>query len=243
MRPFLRLLPALLLGLLAACVRPPEPNPQLQPVQPVDRWLKGRPYLKQIQGGLEVRAAFEEAGPGALLFDVVVANRGAEPVLVAPEAFQCVLGDLPEGSLAPREYAAVDPEAMIRQLGEASAAERASQGTTQAFRGIFLLADLGDALSASTQRSAREQREVRQDNRETLRDMAEADRQSDARLSGLAARRRHWEEDCLRKTTLDPGYGLRGKAVFHLDSRRAGKVTLRVPLGGEVFRFDFIRAR
>lgn len=242
MRPTARLIPALLSALLAGCVRPPEPNPQLQPVQPVDRWLRGKAYLKEAQGGLEVRAAFEEAGPGALLFDVVVANRGTAPVLVAPEQFQCVLGGLPEGSLAPREYAAVDPEVMIQQLGRASAAEQAAKGTTNAFRGIFLLADLGDALSASTQRSAREQREVRQDHRETYRDMDAADRQSGARLSGLAGQRRHWEEDCVRKTTLDPGYGLRGKVVFHLDARRAGTVALRIPLGSQTFQFDF-RAR
>ena len=239
MRAVTRLLSASLLVLLAACVRPPEPNPQLQPVQPVDRWLRGKAYLKEVQGGLEVRAAFEDAGPGALLFDVVVANRGTAPVLVAPEQFQCVLGGLPEGSLAPREYAAVDPEVMIQQLGRASAAEQAAKGTTNAFRGIFLLAD---ALSASTQRSAREQREVRQDHRETYRDMDAADRQSDARLSGLAGQRRHWEEDCVRKTTLDPGYGLRGKVVFHLDARRAGTVALRIPLGSQTFQFDF-RAR
>jgi hypothetical protein len=236
------LLPALLLGLLAACVRPPEPNPQLQPVQPVDRWLRGKAYLKEAQGGLEVRAAFEDAGPGALLFDLVVANRGTAPVLVAPELFQVVLGDLPEGSLAPREYAAVDPEVMIQQLGRASAATQAAKGTTSAFRGVFLLADLGDALTSSTQRSAREQREIRQDNRETARDMDAADRNADARLSGLAGQRRHWEEDCVRKTTLDPGYGLRGKVVFHLDSRRAGKVALRLPVGPQTFQFDF-RAR
>lgn len=148
---------------MAACVCPPEPNPQLQPVRPVDRWLRGKAHLKEERGGLEARAAFEDADPVALLFDVVVANRGAEPVLVAPEAFQSVLGDLPEGSLAPRESAVVDPEAMIRQLGEASAAERASQGTTQAFPGIFLPADLGDALSASIRRSARKPPEVRQE--------------------------------------------------------------------------------
>jgi hypothetical protein len=45
----------------------------------------GKAYLKEEQGGLEVRAAFEDAGPGALLFDVVVANHGTAPVLVAPE--------------------------------------------------------------------------------------------------------------------------------------------------------------
>lgn len=239
MRAVTRLLSASLLVLLAACVRPPEPNPQLQPVQPVDRWLRGKAYLKEVQGGLEVRAAFEDAGPGALLFDVVVANRGTAPVLVAPEQFQCVLGGLPEGSLAPREYAAVDPEVMIQQLGRASAATQAAKGTTHAFRGVFLLADLADTLTSSTQRSAREQREIRQDNRETVRDMEAADRNADARLSGLAAQRRHWEEDCIRKTTLDPGYGLRGKVVFHLDSRRAGKVALRLPVGPQAFQFDF----
>lgn len=239
MRPSARLLSALVFGLLAGCIRPPEPNPQLQPVQPVDRWLRGKAYLKEEQGGLEVRAAFEDAGPGALLFDVVVANRGPAPVLVAPEQFQVVLGDLPEGSLAPREYAAVDPEVMIHQLGRASAAEQATKGATNAFRGIFLLADLGDTLTGSTQRNPREQREVRQDNRETYRDMDAADRNADARLSGLAGQRRHWEEDCVRKTTLDPGYGLRGKVVFHLDARRAGKVALRVPVGSQTFQFDF----
>ncbi|HEX9011852.1 MAG TPA: hypothetical protein VF804_15935 [Holophagaceae bacterium] len=205
----------------------------------MDRWLRGKAYLKEEQGGLEVRAAFEDAGPGALLFDVVVANRGPAPVLVAPEQFQVVLGDLPEGSLAPREYAAVDPEVMIHQLGRASAAEQATKGATNAFRGIFLLADLGDTLTGSTQRNPREQREVRQDNRETYRDMDAADRNADARLSGLAGQRRHWEEDCVRKTTLDPGYGLRGKVVFHLDARRAGKVALRVPVGSQTFQFDF----
>jgi hypothetical protein len=133
----------------------------------------------------------------------------------------------------------VDPEVMIQQLGRAGAAAQVAKGTTSAFRGIFLLADLGDTLTNSAQRSAREQREVRQDNRETARDLDAADRTSDARLSGLAGQRRHWEEDCIRKTTLDPGYGLRGKVVFHLDARRAGKVALRLPLGPQAFQFDF----
>ena len=232
-------LSVLLLSILAGCVRPPEPNPTLQPIQPVDRWLRGKAYLKQVQGGLEVQAAFEDAGPGAFLFDVVVANRGTAPVLVAPETFQCVLGGMPEGSLAPREYAAVDPEVMIRQLGRASAAEQAANANANAFRGLFLLANLGDTLANSARRSPREQREIRQDSRETARDMDAADRQSDARLSGLAGQRRHWEEDCVRKTTLEPGYGLRGQVVFHLDARLAGKVALRIPLGPQTFEFDF----
>jgi hypothetical protein len=239
MRPSATLLSVLLLGALAGCVRPPQPNPPLLPVQPVDRWLRGKAYLKQVQGGLEVRAAFEDAGPGALLFDVVVANRGTAPVLVAPEQFQCVLGDLPEGSLAPREFAAVDPELMIRQLGQASASEQAAKANTNAFRGIFLLADLGNTLAGSAQRSPREQREVRQDNRATYRDMDAADRHADQRSAGLAGQRLHWEQDCVRKTTLDPGYGLRGQVVFHLDARKAGKVALRIPLGAQTFQFDF----
>ena len=234
--PF-RVLLAMGLGLLAGCVRPPEVNPPLQLVEAPDRWLKGSAYRTQVHGGVTVEAAFVDAGPGALLFDVVVANRGTAAVLVSPEAIACDL-TLPEGSLAPREVGAVDPEAMIRQLGQARAAEQASQGVTAAFRGVFLLADLGDALSQST-RSAREQREVRQEQRETRRDLDGADRHSEARLTGLAEQRRHWEEDCVRKTTLDPGYGLRGKVVFHVNARLASQVVLRVPLGGETFRFAF----
>jgi len=219
------------LGLLAACVRPPEVNPPLQPVEASERWLKGSAYLKRVQGGVEVRAAFLEAGPGALLFDVVVANRGTAPVLVAPEGFVCDL-TLPEASLAPPEVPVVDPEAMIRQFVQASAAERSSQGVTSAFRGVFLLADLGDILSQSSRRNPREQRE-------TSRDLDEADVRSEARLTDLAAQRRHWEEDCVRKTTLDPGYGLRGKVVVHVNTRLASQVVLRLPLGAETFRFAF----
>lgn len=226
------------LGLLAGCVRSPEVNPPLQPVEAPERWLKGSAYLKQVEGGVEVEVAFLGAGPGALLFDVVVANRGTAPVLVAPEGFVCDL-TLPEASLAPREVPVVDPEAMIRQFDQASAAERSSQGVTTAFRGVFLLADLGDILSQSSRRNPREQREVRQDQRETSRDLDEADVRSEARLTGLAAQRRHWEEDCVRKTTLDPGYGLRGKVVVHANTRLASQVVLRLPVGAKTFRFAF----
>lgn len=237
MRPSFRIL-AMGLGLLVGCVRPPEVNPPLQPMEAPDRWLKGSAYLKQTRGGVEVEAAFVGAGPGALLFDVVVANRGAVPVLVTPEVFACELS-LPETSLAPREVLAVDPEAMIRQLHQASAAERSSLGVSAAFRGVFLLADLGDALSQSSRRSSREQREVRQEQRETSRDLDAAEGRSEARLTGLVAQRRHWEEDCVRKTTLDPGYGLRGKVVVHANTRLASQVVLRIPVGVETFRFAF----
>lgn len=238
MRWSFRVFLAMSLGLLAGCVRPPEANPALQPAEAPDRWLKGSAYLKQVRSGVEVEAAFVGAGPGALLFDVVVANRGTAPVLVAPEGFVCDL-TLPEASLAPREVPVVDPEAMIRQLDQASAAERSTQGATAAFRGVFLLADLGDALSQSSRRSPREQREVRQDQREASRDLDAADRRSEDRLTGLAAQRRHWEEDCVRKTTLGPGYGLRGKVVVHANTRLASQVVLRLPVGAETFRFAF----
>ncbi|WP_243288291.1 hypothetical protein [Geothrix terrae] len=236
-RPF-RILLTLGFGLLAGCMRPPGVNPSLQPVEAPDRWLKGRAYLKQEQAGVEVQAAFVEAGPGSLQFDLVVANRGTTTVLVDPERCFCDL-TLPADTLAPREIPAVDPEARIRAIIQASAAEKASQSDTTAFRGLFLLADLGDTLSQSTQRNPRQQREAQRGKQDTYRDMDQADRRSGERLTGLAEQRRHWEEDCLRKTTLEPGYGLRGRVVFHTKTQLASQVVLRVPVGAGTFRFAF----
>ncbi|MDP1832931.1 MAG: hypothetical protein Q8K67_12810 [Geothrix sp.] len=239
MRPRQTLVAIAFLAPLIGCFRAPEPNPPLQPVQPVERWVHGKAYLRQTRGDLEATVAFLEAAPGSLLFDVVLTNRGQAAVLVAPEQFSCGLEELPPGVAGPRDVPAVDPEQMIHRLGQAAATEQAAKANTAVFRGVFLLADMADSVSNDRYRSPRERREVRQDSRETYRDMNEADREADRRSSGIAGMRRHWEEDCVRKTTLDPGYGLQGKVVFHLDTRRVGRVILRLPVGSSTFQFEY----
>jgi len=235
----LRTLASLALLVLTACA-PVVVNPTFKPTQPVARWVHGEGFVEESLEGVRVAVAHRRSGVGVIEFTVDIENRGTLPLEIRPEAFQCRLSEAWNGRPDIRVVKAEDPEARLRQLEAAKAAEKKAQSDASAFQGIFFLLDVADTVSNTGKRSREENRRVSEDKAKTY-DRVERDKKNaEEREESLASQQRERERVALRKHTLEPGQRLQGRVEFHLDASEHRKLHLEVPLGDRRFAFEFM---
>lgn len=229
------------LGLLAltACA-PVAVNPTFKPTQPVSRWVHGEGFVEAAREGVRVSVAHRRSGVRVIEFTVDIENQGAAAIEIRPEAFQCRLSEAWSGQPDTRVVKATDPEAQLRQLEAAKAAERKAQSDASAFQGIFFLLDVADTVAHTGKRTREENRRISEDKAKTY-DRVERDKKhAEEREESLASQQRERESVALRKHTLEPGQRLQGRVEFHLDASEHRKLHLEIPLGERRFEFEFM---
>lgn len=235
---------------LVGCVPPALPfNPSFQVRGTEVEWDHGVAWARQSDGGLIAKAAFIEAGPGTMLFDVVLENRSELAVLVSPERVDCELRLSGDDPLPLNTLRAVDPETQMELLARDAYAIRRRREVEQATHGVVAMAGLAVAAVDTVDRATTQDPQRRRDASTTHAglDLAatalNADVASSMRAKVEASKKADgrdlWEMECLRRTTIHPGARYRGKLVFHGDASAASTLRLRIPVGERVFVFTF----
>lgn len=241
-------LPAVLF-LVLGCAPPKALNPAFEPMGGEVLWEHGLGRCVQVQEGVTLRAAFLEAIPDALLFEVALENRSEESLLVSPERLTCeqvLPPDLHNGTLP---VPAVDPETQLDRLRREAALIEHHRRQEQRVNTTLALVGLATAVVDTADRVVAKAPTRRHDSSLTEAGLslaasagvseAGSSAQAAERLTGNDAARRQWEQACLRRTTLLPGERYRGQVVFHLQAHRAIAVNLKVPVGRRVFTVPF----
>lgn len=235
----LRTLGTFSLLVLTACT-PAVVNPTFKPTQPVSRWVHGEGFVEELREGVRVAVAHRRSSVGAIEFTVDIENQSTVPLEIRPEAFQCRLSEAWSGRPDVQVVKAQDPEARLRQLEAAKAAEKKAQSDASAFQGIFFLLDIADTVSNTGKRSREENRRISEEKAKTY-DRVERDKKNaEEREESLASQQRERERVALRKHTLEPGQRLQGRVEFHLNASEHRKLHLEVPVGDRLFAFEFM---
>lgn len=224
-----------LFSLLQACAVP-QPVSRLAPLEDNYEWLNGTENLYfSTKDQLEVELQYIRSTPAYLLFEVGVRNLTDKTVLLDPTKFSML--PLMNDSLSANGLAvfAVNPENQLLELDIQSNREVAEQtneaGMELLSQGLNLASDIASIGQEKNAEEVEQEELERQQRRENY-EVSQAE--SDIRLQSLDDRRHFWANRTLRKTSLKPGYEIRGTVFFP----RNNKVTfleIKINLGENEF--------
>ncbi len=226
----------------------PQPVIRIHPQEQNTTWERGKEFVSYRKGEYEVHCAYEGARGKYLVFDIEFINYKGEEFLVCPE--KCTIYQDTgkwDGVTNQRVYSmfpvrAYDPEQELLQIDIAeSQAEASRKNANTAAVAISVAAlPLLVAAAASDVNSGNQVDDSRVNNTDLVAagvDVAlttnEVNRvvQED-RIISLNDSRYMWQEAALRKTTLSPGYSIRGLVYFPIpDFKLYRKFRLDVPVG------------
>ncbi|GAB2947378.1 hypothetical protein GCM10027048_10410 [Hymenobacter coalescens] len=211
------------------------------------RWQDGLEVVSSQADSLDVRLGVVSTSGPWLEFDVTVRNRSSRPVLVAPEAFYLdAYGGQPGAAVAagPLRVQAENPEQNIQSLQQQVQYHEQKSTALPATEVLSSLSNLVDDLSSKKRKETEEQRNAREANYKAEMARYEQERTAHA-VQAVSARQQAQalEEQLLRKTTLDPGYALRGRVRFRRYTDSATRLRLVTPVAGRELAAEFTQQR
>ncbi|PTN06766.1 hypothetical protein [Mangrovibacterium marinum] len=227
--------------LLQSCAGPRSIT-KLLPEQEADKWLYGQALLTDSIYGISYELGFDRLQDDCYLFDFHITNRSNMPLLVDPETFKSQAFDALMNPLTTEAVPAIDPEKMILQYEMDIAHDEA---VAKNHLGNVLIG-VGAAVAANSIIGT-----DYKPNKEGLRYavtegiMATAVTASDrARFEAqdLNELKQAWENNTIRKTSLETGYAMHGK-VFFPATPKAAHIKLFIPVDEQTLEFDFKQVR
>lgn len=203
------------------------------------RWFYGNAYVKQERDSLSVEAAFLDADPAYLIFDLDIVNNSSATFLIEP-------GDIVLEHESGARFRAIEPEAHRLGMDLHHAREEARQKNLAVAAGaVAVVATVaafatdgdfdGDNVEAADFQLALDFTPLIWSAAAT----ATTDfRPLPPRDMPSPADRIFWTDHSLRRTHLRPGERVYGKVVFPL-ADLSGRYELRVPVAGYPFHFPF----
>lgn len=226
---------AIAIVFLQSCAGP-QTITKLLPEREADKWLYGQAFLTDSIYGISYEIGFDRILDGCYLFDFHITNHSNMPLLVDPTLFKCQSFD---ALMNPKtdERSAMDPEKKILQYDMGIA-----QNEAVAKHHIGnVLVGVGAAIAANAIIGSDN---PRTDNlRYAVTDgiMATAITASDrARFEAqdLKQLKDSWENNTIRKTTLETNFAMHGK-VFFPATLDAAYIKLFIPVDDQTLEFDF----
>jgi hypothetical protein len=215
----------------------------VKPTEGSGRWQDGLEVVAAQHDSVDVRLGVVSTSGPWLEFDVTVQNRSRRPVLVAPETFYLDAYSATPG-MGPLRVQAENPEQTIQTLQQQAAFHQQKSTALPATEVLSSLSNLVDDLSSKRRKETDEQRNAREANYKAEMTRYEQERTTHA-VQATAARdeQRQLEETLLRKTTLDPGYALRGRVRFRRYADTAPRLRLVAPVAGRELAAEFSQQR
>jgi len=240
---------------LSSCYSP-KPVLRFKPEETKTTWDKGKEFVCYKNGEYEVYSSYYGSDDKYIIFDIEIVNNKGEEFLIAPENIllypgiwdsqkQCTIYDT-------IHIQAVDPEAEILKIDlENSKAEASSKNAQVAAIAIFsaaipltIVASANDYKHPRNYNSSVSNSEIVEAGTELAlgTTIINHDNQENQIVS-LNDTKNTWEASSLRKTTLSPGYSIRGLVFFSIPDIKYQKIKYNVPIPGGVitFKYDFLK--
>jgi hypothetical protein len=222
--------------LLQSCAGP-RAITKLLPEEEPSKWLYGQAILGDSIFGVSYEVGFDRIQDGCYLFDFHITNRSNMPLLVDPLQFRCQAYDALMNPQTAEPVPAIDPEKKILQYDMGIAQNEAV--AKNHFGNIMV--GVGAAIAANAIIGTDN---PRNDNlRYAVTDgiMATAVTASDeARFEAqnLNELKQAWENNTIRKTTLETNYSMHGK-VFFPATPGASYFKIFIPVDDQTLEFNF----
>ncbi|MFV0378449.1 MAG: hypothetical protein ACK5JD_14240 [Mangrovibacterium sp.] len=213
---------------------------KLQPKDKIERWQSGEEMAVDSTYGIIYEVGFDRIENGYYWFDFNIINQSNMPLLVEPTQFTALPLDAKMNPLAGQAFAAVDPEQKISEL------EQSINRNEKVAKNRLGLTLLGIGASIVTNVLLTSDANPRNDNLvypltdaimiTTLGagDMAEAGAYNQSQQKAA------WENECVRKSTLEPNYSLSGK-VFFPYNKKASYLKMDIPIDDASLEFMFMQ--
>ena len=240
---------------LSSCFSP-KPVIRLKADEPKTTWDKGKEYISYKKGEYEVHTAYHGVDDKNIIFDIEIVNNNGEEFLVAPENIKLFKGqwDNTTQSIIYNSNAirALDPEMELLRIDlENSKAEAASKNAGVAAVAIFAAAI---PLAIVAAKSDAENSKSNDNNEITNTDLVGAgvdialtanavnQETQEFKIQSMNDSKYNWETASLRKTTLSPGYSIRGLVYFPIPdmSFRKIRIDIPVPIGNISVKYDYL---
>jgi len=228
---------------------------RFKPEETQTTWEKGKEFVSYKNGEYEVHCSYYGNNEKYILFDIEVVNNKGIEFLVAPEDIKLYSGqwDNMKQSVVydNNPTSAIDPEMELLKIDmENSRAEAALHNSQVAAVTIFAAA-IPLAIAASTSDyNNRDYDETSISNSElvdagvnlALGTTAITEINHENQIISLSDSKNLWEAASLRKTTLSPGYSIRGLVFFPIPDIHIRKIQFDVPIPTGVisFKYDFL---
>ena len=210
----------LVITFFTACVMP-QPVSRLVPLEENNKWWYGRQIIELPENdGVTMDLIFQKSTPQYLILDVSIQNRSDQTVLVDPLQFYMVpLERDTLRSVAP-PIVALNPEIVLLNLDRSESREIAEAQNSAYLEILSLTLDLASDISSIGEDEDSEVRAQELEEREIRREDYEVEQVNrDYRLGSLDEQRDYWENASIRKTSLDPGYELKGSLFFSRENK------------------------
>lgn len=229
---------------------------RLKADEPKTTWDKGKEFISYKLGEYEVHTSYYGANDKNLIFDIEVVNNNGEEFLVAPENIKLFTGQWNNAtqSIKYNDNAvhALDPELELLNIDLAnSKAEAASKNAGVAAVAIFAAAI---PLAIVAAKSDAENSNSNDENDVSNTELVEAgvdvaltanavNQESQmAQIQSMNDSKYTWETVALRKTTLSPGYSIRGLVFFPIPDTNFRKLRIDIPVpdGNISVKYDYL---
>lgn len=199
-------------------------------------WNYGKQILINRSGDFEARVFFDTYTKNHLIFDVEIVNLGGDTILVSPEKFYLTANT----GATIHQRNSKDPEEEILNSKIKQSRREASERTAALIAGTAAVAGVV-ALAASDDKGQNNSDEEDTDNNETHLTIIDVNPVVPVpEVNVLPPDILFWEDYSLRKTTLAPGYKVRGKVVFErIDEAR--NITLHFPVGPSEMKVNLVQ--
>jgi hypothetical protein len=239
---------------LTSCFSP-KPVMRFKPEETKTTWDKGKEYVSYKRGEYEVHSSYYGNNDKYIMFDIEIVNNNGEEFLVAPEEIklytgkwnktnQCVLFD----NIPVR---ANDPEMELLNIDLANSKAEASRKNAQVAAVAIFAAAIPLAIVAaksdiknsdSDDESASNTEMVDAGVNIAMSATAITQINEENKIISMNDSKYSWETSSLRKTTLSPGYSIRGLVFFPIPETTCRKIKFDIPVpeGNITFKYDYI---
>ena len=239
--------------LLSSCYSP-KPVIRINPEEKQTTWEKGKEFVSYKRGEYETHCSYEGCNNQYIIFDIEIVNIKGEEFLVAPEKIVMYTGTWNNTTqnidYDPIPINAIDPEMELLKIDLANSKAEASAKNAQ----IAAMAICAAAIPLSIAASVSDYNNMdsgKSNNAVSNTELVDAGVNlalgatainqiaQEGQIISLNDNKYTWKEASLRKTTLSPGYSIRGLVYFPIPDLKVRKIKLEVPTPDDAIVFNY----
>ena len=255
MKPYHLIISIVLITSLTSCFAP-KPIMRFKPEETQTTWEKGKEFVSYKKGEYEVHASYYGSNDKYIIFDIEIVNDKGVDFLVAPENIKLYAGNWDNTSQTViynnTPISALDPEMELLKIEMENSKADASRKNGQVAAAVIFAAAIPLAIVAANSdiKNANDGNNNSVTNSDlvntgvnvALASTAISDINNENKVISLNDRQNTWESSSLRKTTLSPGYSIRGLVYFPIPDLLSRKIQFDVPTpdGSISFKYDFL---
>jgi len=220
--------------LIAGCYVAPNQVHSLKLSNPSSNtlWLNGKEVLKLSNEKVDLIVNFDACRDAILQFNVSIANRSDQIILISPTDFFCSYSNRLKENFV---FKAKNPESIIRNCDKQIEGLKADNQSEDNQELLFSIFDIAENLSKQTkeerEKSFNQQTERENNYKNTIRSNNET-------INMISNQRDLISREALRKTSLLPGQTISG-ILYFLSGDDIKKLSLFLPIAGDTLKIDY----